>query len=261
MAQEWDSASYHRLSDPQYGWGLKLVRKLQALPLPPPERILDAGCGTGRVTTELLRAFPQAEVMAVDASQNMVEQALNSLSSFGKHVTVQQLDLLDLAMGASFDVIFSSAVFHWIKDHDRLFANLFRALKPGGFLLAQCGGGPNLKRLRERTQIVMNSPQFAPYFEDWTRIWEFPEPEPTAKRLRRLGFVAVTTGLAPEPTPLPDEQTFRQFLTSVNLHLHLERIPKELHAVFLDPLVRQAAQDNPPFLLDYWRLNMQARKP
>jgi trans-aconitate 2-methyltransferase len=199
--------------------------------------------------------------MAVDASQNMVTQASDSLSSFGKRVTVQQLDLLDLAVDASFDVIFSSAVFHWIKGHDRLFANLFRALKPGGLLFAQCGGGPNLKRLRERTQVIMSSEQFAPYFRDWKRIWEFPEPEPTAERLRRLGFVEVTTALAPEPTPLPDEQTFRHFLTAVNLHLHLERIPKELHATFLDPLVRQAAQDSPPFLLDYWRLNLQARKP
>src|SRR5229473_2046126 len=112
MAQEWDSASYHRLSDPQYGWGLKLVTKLQALPFQPPARILDAGCGTGRVTAELLRAFPLADVTAVDASQNMVDQARDSLSSFGQRVTVQQLDLLDLAMGSVFDVIFSSAVFH-----------------------------------------------------------------------------------------------------------------------------------------------------
>jgi len=261
VSGEWDSASYHRLSNPQFGWGLRTLKKLQSLPLRGNEHILDAGCGTGRVTAELLKAFPNAQVTAVDASQNMVDEARKSLAGFGRRVTVQRLDLLDLSAQSAYDVIFSTAVFHWIKDHDRLFANLFRALKPGGILLAQCGGGPNLKRLHGRAQLVMDSPQFAPYFKDWKKASNFADPESTAERLTRAGFADVTTSLAPEPTPMPDEQMFRQFLASVNLHMHLARIPRELHDAFLTPLAQQAAQDDPPFVLEYWRLNMQARKP
>src|SRR5438105_6910386 len=154
MAREWKSADYHRLSDPQYGWGLKVLKKLRSFPFRGDERILDAGCGSGRVTAELLNAFPKAHITAVDASQNMVEQTLKGLAHFGGRVEVTQLELLDLASAQDFDVIFSTAVFHWIKDHDRLFANLFRALRPGGLLLAQCGGGPNLKTLRDRAQAA-----------------------------------------------------------------------------------------------------------
>src|SRR5437764_15204195 len=104
MAREWKSADYHRLSDPQYGWGLKVLKELQSFSLRGDERILDAGCGSGRVTAELLNAFPKAHVMALDASQNMVEQAHKNLAQFGGRVEVMQLDLLDLASEQAFDV-------------------------------------------------------------------------------------------------------------------------------------------------------------
>src|SRR6266852_2447907 len=150
MAREWNSQEYHRLSDPQYGWGLKVLRKLQSFPLRDDIHILDAGCGTGRVTAELLDAYPQSTVTAVDASEDMVTKAHASLAPFGARVALRHQDLLELSEERKYDVIFSTAVFHWIKDHDRLFAVLHRALKPGGLLLAQCGGGDNLLRLRTR---------------------------------------------------------------------------------------------------------------
>src|SRR5947209_11453998 len=261
MVREWNSAAYHSLSDPQFNWGLNVLRKLQRLGLRGDERILDAGCGTGRVTAELMKAFPQAQVTAVDASQNMVEEARQTLLPFGQRARTEQLDLLDLSAEQGFEVIFSTAVFHWIKDHDKLFVNLFRALRPGGFLLAQCGGGPNLKRLRERTQKVVDSPEFASYFKGWQRIWEYPDAEVTAERLKRAGFTNIDTGLEAAPTQLPDAETFRQFQATVTLHPYLERLPEELHDRFLDPIVQQFAQDKPPFLLDYWRLNIYAKKP
>jgi trans-aconitate 2-methyltransferase len=261
MAKEWNSAEYDRLSDPQYRWGLKVVQKLKTRGLRGDEHVLDAGCGTGRVTAELLEAFPGIHVLAVDASHNMVEQALNNLRRFGARLEAGQLDLLDLNTEQRFDVIFSTAVFHWIKDHDRLFANLFRALRPGGLLLAQCGGGPNLKRLRERTRETMALPQFAEFFKNWERVWEYPSPEVTAERLKRAGFVSVHTELEEAPATLEDEGIFRRFLTTVTLHPYLDRIPPEFRERFLDPIARQAAQDRPPFTLDYWRLNLEGRKP
>src|SRR2546423_684509 len=211
MAREWNSAAYHSLSDPQFNWGLNVLRKLQRLGLRGDEGILDAGCGTGRLTAELMKAFPQAQVTAVDASQNMVEEARQTLLPFAPRARTRQLDLLDLSAEQEFDVIFSTAVFHWITDHDRLFANLFRALRRGGLLLAQCGGGPNLKRLRDRTQKVVASPEFAPYFKDWQRVWEYPDAEITAERLKRARFTDIDTSLEAAPTQLPDAQTFQQF--------------------------------------------------
>ena len=263
MKREWDSTAYDRLSDPQYGWGRRVVEKLQALPRSSPgnEHILDAGCGTGRGTADLLRAFPQSQVTAADASSNMVDEAGKRLAVFGQRVKVAQLDLLELSDENSFDVIFSTAVFHWIQDHERLFQILFRALRPGGILLAQCGGGPNLARIHGRAEHLMLLPEFAPHFKDWKRFWEYPGAELTAERLQRAGFVDVATGLEPAPTQLPDEATFRSFTAAVNMHPYLKRLPPELHDSFIGALARQAAQDDPPFTLDYWRLNIYGRKP
>jgi len=261
MPREWKSGDYHRLSDPQYEWGLKVLRRLQALPLRGSEHILDAGCGSGRVTAELLKAYPQATVMAVDASRNMVNEARKSLAGFGSRAMVEQLDLLDLALEQTVDVIFSTAVFHWIQDHDRLFANLFRALRPGGLLLAQCGGGPNLKRLRDRTERMAALPEFAPFFQNWKKVWNYALPEVTAERLRKAGFTDVDTGLEQAPTTLVDEETFRAFCSTITLGPYIERLPSDLQDRFLDPIAREAAKDDPPFTLDYWRLNMQARRP
>lgn len=261
MAREWKSADYHRLSDPQYGWGLKVLTKLQSFNVPADATIMDAGCGSGRVTSELLQAFPIAKVVALDASENMVQEARKTLAPFSDRVTVEHADLLDLTLDQAVDVIFSTAVFHWIKDHDRLFANLFRALRPGGLLLAQFGGGANLKKLRERADRVRNTPDFKQYFKNWERVWEYPGPDVEAERLRRAGFTEVQTSLEEAPTSFPDEETFRAFCATVTLCAYVQRLPDELHDRFLDPVVAEAAQDSPPFTLDYWRLNLHARKP
>jgi trans-aconitate 2-methyltransferase len=261
MTREWKSADYHRLSDPQYGWGLKVLKKLQACNLRGDEQILDAGCGSGRVTAELLKAFPQASVTALDASENMVKEANKTLAPFAERVKVQRLDLLDLAVVQAFDVIFSTAVFHWIKDHEWLFENLFCALRPGGLLLAQCGGGPNLKRLRERADRLRSGPQFARFFEGWESVWEYPYPKVERQRLQRAGFTEIDTALEEAPTTLSDESTFRQFCATIVLKPYVQLLPTELHDRFLEPVVREAANDDPPFTLDYWRLNIRATRP
>lgn len=261
MVREWDSAAYHRLSDPQFGWALKVVRRLESLRLRGDEDILDAGCGTGRVTAELLRRFPRSHVTAVDASENMAREARRTLQEFGGRIRVEQRDLLELAYSNAFGLVFSTAVFHWIKDHERLFAVVFRVLKPGGILLAQCGGGPNLKRVRDRVQQLIESAEFNEHFRDWQRVWEYPGPELTRDRLQRAGFEDVSSWLEAAPVAFSEAEQYREFLVAMILHPYLERLPPGLQPEFQDALVRQAAEDRPPFVFDYWRLNMQGRKP
>lgn len=261
MAREWDSAAYHRLSGPQLGWALKVVDRLESLALGGDENILDAGCGTGRVTAELLRRLPRSHVTAVDASENMVREARLTLQEFAGRARVEQCDLLELRDNSAFDVVFSTAVFHWIKDHERLFAVLFRVLKPGGVLVAQCGGGPNLKRVRDRLQQLVESKQFRKYFTGWQRVWEYPTPELTLERLQQAGFQHVSSWLDAAPVSFTDAERYREFLVAMILHPYLERLPAELHPEFQNALVREAAQDQPPFVFDYWRLNMQGKTP
>src|SRR5258706_6525586 len=106
-------------------------------------------------------------MIALALSFNMVATARPALAHFAERILCAQADLLALPVRASVDVVFSTAVFHWVRDHDRLFAEIFAALRPGGRLLAQCGGGPNLKLLRDRALTIMREPRFAGFFRDW----------------------------------------------------------------------------------------------
>src|SRR4051794_7663882 len=155
-ATEWNAPSYHRVSTPHMSWGAKVLDRLQ---LRGDEVALDCGCGTGKLTAELLDRLPNGRVIAVDRSANMLEVAAAFLTPrFGDRVTFRQADLqtFDVSeLGFAVDLIFSTATFHWIPDHERLFRNLFSLLQPNGCLAAQCGGGPNLARLAERTDALM----------------------------------------------------------------------------------------------------------
>jgi trans-aconitate 2-methyltransferase len=257
---EWDAQAYHRLSGPQFSWGLQVLSRLK---LDGHETVLDAGCGSGRLTAELLERLPEGRVIAVDTSRNMVEEArARLLPRYGGRVELLQADLLELTLSEVADVVFSTATFHWVLDHDRLFANLFRALRPGGRLCAQCGGGKNLQRLRQRAFVLMAATDFAPSFADWSESWYYPDPDSTFERLSRAGFGDLKVWLEEAPTPFPDEKTFSEFLRAVVLRTHMAKLPDEaLRARYLEAIVREAAHDDPPYTLDYWRLNIEARKP
>ncbi len=255
---EWDAETYHRVASPQTEWGRRL---LAGLALNGDERVIDAGCGTGRLTGGLLERLPRGRLIAIDRSDNMLQVARQHLSPrYNGRVTFVQADLSSLALGSWADLIFSTATFHWVRDHHALFAALHRALRPGGRLVAQCGGGPNLAGLLGRAATLMRQPQYAPFFGGWTGPWEFADARTTAERLRASGFTDVHTSLEPAPVTLADGPTFEEFLRCVIVRPHLERLPEFRRRHFVHHLAEQSAHDEPPYLLDYWRLNMWATK-
>jgi len=259
-SREWNSEAYHRLSQPQFAWGQKV---LDRLPLRGDETVADAGCGSGKVTAELLKRLPRGRVVAMDLSQNMLHTAREHLApKFPGQVFFIAADLHDIPLDGVLDGVFSTAAFHWLPDHDRLFRSLVRALKPGGWLEAQCGGGPNLARVRERATALMASAEYSSFFTGWSPTWQYPDDITTAKRMRSAGFVEIKTWLEEAPATLADAPEYKEFLATVTLHRHLARIPDSaLREPFMDALACQAASDNPPFTLDYWRLNLSGRKP
>lgn len=259
-AREWNAESYHRLSQPQVEWG---ERVLARVPLVGDETVLDAGCGSGRLTASLLERLPAGHVVAVDQSQNMLEVARENLGPrFGDRVSFVRADIATLELPEPIDIIFSTATLHWVTDHPRLFRTLYRALKPGGLLLAQCGGAGNLAHVLERVYEVLREPPYDSYFAGWQGPWEFADAETTTRRLRDAGFVDVETGLEAAPTILADAGHYREFVSNVIFRLHLDRMPNdEMRKAFLDRMTAEAAAGSPPFLLDYQRLNLSARRP
>lgn len=257
---EWNAASYHKVSGPQTSWGQKVLARLDVRG---DERAIDAGCGSGRLTAALLARLPGGRLMAIDRSWNMLMTARANLRpEFGPRVSFAQVAMPALPFDGWADLVFSTATFHWITDHPALFANIFRALRSGGRLHAQCGGGPNLARAHELAERLMRQPPFAPFFAGWPGPWEFAGADVTRERLAAAGFADVDTSLEEAPTTLATEADYREFVTTVIYHPHLERLPDPaLKREFIDRVTALAADDDPPFTLDYWRLNLAARKP
>src|SRR4029434_5482683 len=184
--REWNANSYHQVSTPQFDWGTAV---LERLPLAGDELVLDVGCGTGRLTEKLLERLPHGHVVGIDVSRNMLQVAHEFLRPrFGPRIQLVLADASDLPVSGAADAVFSTATFHWVRDHPRLFRGLYRALKPGGRVVAQCGGGPNIARLHDRAAVLMHEPPFAAHFTTWQEPWEFADAATAARRLEETGL-------------------------------------------------------------------------
>lgn len=254
----WDAKAYHQVSNPQFEWG---KRVLDRLVLRGDETVVDVGCGTGRLTALLADRLPRGRVIAADRDAGMIAEARAHLAPFGDRVDFMVVSALDLPRLEA-DAIFSTATFHWITDHDALFRALFGALRPCGVLVAQCGGGKNLARVLSRLDRILDEPEIAPYFAGAPEPWFYATAEDTAARMRSAGFVDVDTSLTPAPTPFAHRDQFRTFCDRVILGQRLGPLRDEgLRASVVERIVEAAAHDDPPFVLDYERLNMQGRRP
>jgi trans-aconitate 2-methyltransferase len=256
LSNEWDAAAYQRLSEPQFAWG---VRVLEGLELVGDETVIDAGCGSGRLTALVAARVPSGCVTAVDRSANMIDEARARLAALGDRVRFVCADLTLFEAPRPADVVFSTATFHWILDHPKLFANLHRALRGGGRLHAQCGGAGNLARFLVHVDAAAGDPRFAAVLVDFTQTWNFATAEQTAERLRGAGFADVTCDLEDAPTPFADRSTFAEFLRVVVLRSHLAALPEGLRDAFVEAVVARALAEGPP-ALDYVRLNLRATR-
>lgn len=253
---EWDAARYHQVSDPQQAWGRRVLDRLGPAAH---ESIVDIGCGTGRLTADLhARADGRGRIAAADRSWTMVTEARRYLSPA---VNVVQADATAMPFhGGVFHAVFSTATFHWIPDHETLFAETYRVLRPGGRLVAQAGGGRNLETLYTRTATLARATDFVPFFTGWQDPWTFAGVDDTRARLQRAGFHDVDVSLEPAPTPFARAEQYAEFVSTVCLRHHLHRLPEPKRAAFVERLTALAAADEPAFTLDYWRLNIDARK-
>jgi len=220
------------------------------------EAVIDAGCGTGRVTELLLRRLPGGTVLAVDGSEAMVGVARERFAGEAR-VRVEWQDLLELEVEELVDVIFSTATFHWIKDHALLFRRLARALKPQGRLVAQCGGEGNIARTRAAMEEVMDEGRFREFFVGWEDPWNFADPETTRKHLEAAGFGGVEAWLHEEYAEFGSVEELARFLKTVVLGHHLEGLPETERYPFSAEVAARLAKRG-MLVVDYIRLNVLA---
>ena len=243
--RDWDAATYDRVADPMTRWGATV---LDRLPLGGDERVLDAGCGSGRVTELLAERLPRGTVVALDGSPSMVAAARSRLARFGARVDYVVADLgRPLPLDEPVDAILSTATFHWVPDHDALFRHLAAVLRPGGRLAAQCGGAGNIASIQRVLATIGDG---------WLGDVHFETAVATAERLAGAGFVEIDCWLTEEPTDFAAAAPFETYLRTVVLGSHLARLPESDR----DAFVQTVAERLPAPRIDYVRLNILARR-
>lgn len=245
----WDGKTYDRIGTPQLEWGKVVLDRLE---LRGDETIVDAGCGSGRVTELLLERLPDGQVIALDGSASMIEAARERLSGHA-NIEFAVMDLLKLDLSdRQVDGVISTATFHWITDHPRLFEGLHAIIRPGGQLVAQCGGKGNIAKVLEQAYALMAEPEWSAFFEGYVDPHRFADAPETETLLGAAGFVEATCWLQAAPTSPPEPPVF---LGTVILGGAMERLPLDVHDAFLAEILERLPE---PFEADYVRLNIDA---
>jgi trans-aconitate 2-methyltransferase len=255
---DWDATLYHQVSSFQEGWARRMLD--ERLPLAGDETVLDAGCGSGRVTAMLIERLPRGRVIGVDAAPSMIEHARQAL---GGEATLINADLTELtpellcerAGVDSVDLVFSNATFHWVADHDSLFRALYSVLRPGGRLVAQCGAEGNVQAFGDVVESVGSEDPFAAHLSGSDRLWYFSSREDAERRLAAAGFDPVACWIT-DFEAAPEDP--RAFMRASGFAPIFERLPAELHDDFADAVFARLEE---PVVFHYVRLNIDAIRP
>jgi trans-aconitate 2-methyltransferase len=244
VSRRWDAGAYDRVSDPLVRMGNDVVGRLE---LRGDETVIDAGCGTGRVTEQLLERLPAGRVIALDVSAPMLAEAAVRLARFGDRVSLLEADLdLPLPVAEPADALLSTATFHWVLDQEGLPGRLASVLRPGAQLVAQCGGAGNNASVFAALESLGERPM--------ERL-RFLDAETARGRYEAAGFRDVAAWLTPEPVSFESQGDMETYLATVFLGPLTDRPAAELPA-----LARAVVERLPEPVLDYVRLNLVARR-
>jgi trans-aconitate 2-methyltransferase len=255
----WNAEVYDRIGTPMRRWAQAVIDDLR---LRGDETVLDAGCGSGSVTFDLLERLPAGRIYAVDSSPDMISKITQAIEERGATRVMPVLaSLTDIELPALVDVVFSNAVLHWIPDDDALFACLYRAAKPGGRFRAQCGGAGNIARLMVATQAVEQREPYVGYLGE-AEFRKYRTPEEAKAAMERAGWVDVRAALFDSPVRFDTVEDAALYLRTIILQRHVAALPEERREPFLRDVIAETVQRfGEPFTADYVRLDLWARRP
>ncbi|MGH8890919.1 MAG: class I SAM-dependent methyltransferase [Acidothermaceae bacterium] len=241
---EWNASVYDSLPLPHQRWGAGVIERLAPVG---DETVLDVGCGTGRDAGRLLEALPNGRVIAVDGSQQMLEQLRARLTGYGDRLRVVHADLREpLDLGEPVDAAISVATLHWLPDHDVVFRNVARVLRPGGRFVAEGGGFGNITGVRRAVASAGG--------DTGNEIWNFATLEETSARLANAGFVDANVALVPDPARLNAGEQLETYLATVVLGAQLREMPIAEQRPFVHAVAEELAEP----VIDYVRLQISA---
>jgi trans-aconitate 2-methyltransferase len=255
----WNAEVYDRIGTPMRGWAQRVVEDLA---LRGDEIVLDAGCGSGSVTFDLLARLPRGRIYAVDASREMIASLQRAIDERREtRITPVIASLTDFTLPEPVDVVFSNAVFHWIPDDENLFGCLFRATKHGGRLRAQCGGAGNNRDVLAAVASVRTDRRFDRHLGEFTDSKKYRTPEEARTALERAGWRDVRASLFEAPVPFDDPDAAALYVKTILLRDHVARLPEGLRDAYCRAVVDETiSRHGSPYVADYVRLDLWASK-
>jgi trans-aconitate 2-methyltransferase len=259
QSTHWNAEVYERIGTPMRRWAQAVIDDLQ---LRGDETVLDAGCGSGSVTFDLLERLPSGRIYAVDSSPEMISKLTQAIEERGEtRIIPSRASLTDFALPEPVDVVFSNAVLHWIPDDDALFGCLFRATKPGGRFRAQCGGGQNIAHLTAVTEAVERREPYAQYL-GMAEFRKYRTAEEATAAMERAGWTDVNASLFDSPVRFEDRDEASLYLRTIILQRHVAALPQEHQEPFLRAVIEETIRRfGEPFAADYVRLDLWATRP
>lgn len=258
MAHEFDGKKYEKASAHQKEWGTKLIRELG---LKGNERVLDLGCGDGALTAEIAELLPEGEVVGIDASQGMIDAALSKAQ---ENLQFRLMDINDLNFVDRFDVIYSNATLHWVKDHKRLLENVRRTLCTGGRLRFNFAGDGNCSYFFKVIREVMALEEFATHFAKFEWPWYMPPVDEYLALVETSGLHDVRVWEENADRYFPDEATMIRWVDQPSLVPFLAHVPAQDKDAFRTFVVRrmieETKQDDGRCFETFRRINISAVK-
>ncbi len=258
MAFEFDGKKYSKASAHQRGWGERLIKEID---LSGGERILDLGCGDGALTARLAELVPEGSVLGVDASKGMVDAAREH-----KHpnLSFRRADIEHIDFKSEFDVIFSNATLHWVKDHKSLLANVYIALKDDGLMRFNFAADGNCSSFFRVVKEVMRLGKYAAYFAQFEWPWYMPRPPEYKNLVKRLPFVGARVWGEKADRHFPSEEALTCWVDQPCIVPFLGCVKGKDKKPFRDEvcrrMVKATARDDGTFFETFRRVNVSARK-
>ena len=255
---EFDGNKYKQASKPQKEWGYDLISELS---LKGNEAALDLGCGDGVLTEQLALLVPYGKVLGIDASISMIETA-ETISR--DNLTFSHLDINEMNFENDFDFVFSNAALHWIKDHERLLQNVYKALKAHGKILWYFGGSGICSNFLDVMRRKIQENAYAEYFTDFEWPWFMPSKPQYEELISTIGFSACTIEEVNRDRNFANASEIIQWIDQPSIVPFIEYIPKELKETFrqeiIEEMLTRTRQPDGTYFETFRRIKVYAQK-